>query len=269
MLFNSYVFLLVFLPVTWVIFRLVTRLRLSAAAMVTLVAASLVFYGYWNPKFVLLILLSVAFNYLWSTLLDRSRGRSRFLLALGIGVNLALLGYFKYTNFLLDNLSRAGLLPQMERDIVLPLGISFFTFVQIAYLVDIHRGVARRGGLLEYATFVTFFPQLIAGPIVRYREIVPCYGGLRLWRDELPERGRRPGIHRPGSVQEGRARRHPVAVGGRRIRHGGHAVLHRGLGGQLSLHVPDLLRLQRVFRHGHRRGQAVQRRSADQFQLPL
>jgi alginate O-acetyltransferase complex protein AlgI len=95
-------------------------------------------------------------------------------------VNLAVLGYFKYTNFLLENLSRAGLLPRMEQDIILPLGISFFTFVQIAYLVDIHTGVARRGGLLQYATFVTFFPQLIAGPIVRYREIVPCYAGLRL-----------------------------------------------------------------------------------------
>jgi len=180
MLFNSYEFLLVFLPVTWVIFRLVARLRVPAAAMVTLVAASLVFYGYWNPKLVLLLVLSIAFNYCWSTWLDRSRAYSRLLLALGIGVNLAVLGYFKYTNFLLENLSQAGLLAQMKRDIVLPLGISFFTFVQIAYLVDIYTGVAQRGGLLRYATFVTFFPQLIAGPIVRYREIVPCYGSLRL-----------------------------------------------------------------------------------------
>jgi alginate O-acetyltransferase complex protein AlgI len=180
MLFSSYAFLLVFLPVTWVIFRLVARLRLSAATMLTLVAASLVFYGYWSPKFILLLLLSVAFNYFWSTLLDRSPARSKLLLALGIGVNLAILGYFKYTNFLLENFARAGLLPQMKWDIVLPLGISFFTFVQIAYLVDIYTGIARRGGLLQYMTFVTFFPQLIAGPIVRYREVVPCYGGLRL-----------------------------------------------------------------------------------------
>ncbi len=180
MLFNSYEFLLVFLPVTWVIFRLVARLRVSAAAMATLIAASLVFYGYWNPKLILLLLLSVAFNYSWSTRLDRARTCARLRLAFGIGVNLALLGYFKYTNFLLENLAQAGILPRMERDIVLPLGISFFTFVQIAYLVDIYTGVARRGGLLQYTTFVTFFPQLIAGPIVRYREIVPCYGGLRL-----------------------------------------------------------------------------------------
>ena len=180
MLFNSYVFLLVFLPATWVTFRLVARLRWPAATMLTLVVASLVFYGHWNPKFILLLLGSVAFNYFWSTLLDRSHAHSKFLLTLGIGVNLALLGYFKYTNFLLENLYRTGLLPQMKWDIILPLGISFFTFVQIAYLVDIYTGVARRGGLLQYTTFVTFFPQLIAGPIVRYREIVPCYAGLRL-----------------------------------------------------------------------------------------
>ncbi len=180
MLFNSYEFLLVFLPVTWVIFRLVTRLRVPAAAMVTLVAASLVFYGYWNPKLILLLLLSITFNYGWSIGLDRSRAYSKLLLALGIGVNLAVLGYFKYTNFLLESLSHVGLVPQMRQDIVLPLGISFFVFVQIAYLVDIYTGVARRGGFLQYATFVTFFPQLIAGPIVRYREIVPCYGSLRL-----------------------------------------------------------------------------------------
>jgi alginate O-acetyltransferase complex protein AlgI len=180
MLFNSYEFLLVFLPVTWLIFRLVARLRVPGAAMVTLIAASLVFYGYWNPKLILLLLLSVAFNYAWSGLLDRSRAHSRLLLALGIGVNLAILGYFKYTNFLLENLAQAGLLPHMQRDIILPLGISFFTFVQIAYLADIYTGAARRDGLLRYATFVTFFPQLIAGPIVRQREIVPCYRGLRL-----------------------------------------------------------------------------------------
>lgn len=180
MLFNSYEFLLVFLPITWVIFRLVARLRAPAAAMITLVTASLVFYGYWNPKLVLLLLLSVAFNYGWSTWLDRSRAHAKLLLAIGIGANLALLGYFKYTNFLLENLSQVGLVPQMKRNIVLPLGISFFTFVQVAYLVDIYTGAARRGSLLRYVTFVTFFPQLIAGPIVRYREIVPCYGSLRL-----------------------------------------------------------------------------------------
>ena len=180
MLFNSYVFLFVFLPIAWIAFRLIARFRSRIAAMLTLVAASLVFYAYWNPPFVVLLLLSIAFNYAWSGLIDRSRAYSKLLLAVGIGVNLAALGYFKYTNFLLENLSRIGLAPHMTRDIVLPLGISFFTFVQIAYLVDIHTGAARRGGLLEHATFVTFFPQLIAGPIVRQREIVPCYSGLRL-----------------------------------------------------------------------------------------
>jgi len=180
MLFNSYEFLLVFLPVTWVIFRLVTRFRAPAAAMATLITASLVFYGYWNPKLILLLLLSVAFNYCWSAWLDRARTYARLRLAFGIGMNLALLGYFKYTDFLLENLTRVGILPRIEWDVVLPLGISFFTFVQIAYLVDVYTGAVRRGGLLQYTTFVTFFPQLIAGPIVRYREIVPCYAGLRL-----------------------------------------------------------------------------------------
>lgn len=180
MLFNSYEFLLVFLPVTWVIFRLVARFRVPAAAMATLITASLVFYGYWNPKLILLLLLSVAFNYFWSAWLDRARTHARLRLAFGIAVNLAVLGYFKYANFLLENMTQAGILPRIEWDVVLPLGISFFTFVQIAYLVDVYTGLARRGGLLQYTTFVTFFPQLIAGPIVRYREIVPCYADLRL-----------------------------------------------------------------------------------------
>jgi alginate O-acetyltransferase complex protein AlgI len=180
MLFNSYIFLFVFLPAAWVVFRLAGRLRVGAAPMITLVAASLIFYAYWDVRFVLLIVLSAAFNYCWALLLDRPRLHSRFWLALGIGVNLAVLGYFKYTNFLLENLSRTGLLTGMKWDIILPLGISFFTFVQVAYLVDRYRGAARPGGPLEYATFATFFPQLIAGPIVRQQEIVPCYRGLRL-----------------------------------------------------------------------------------------
>jgi alginate O-acetyltransferase complex protein AlgI len=180
MLFNSYVFLFIFLPITWVAFRLAGRLRLGAAPMIVLVAASLVFYAYWDVRFVRLLVLSATFNCSWASLLDRPRIHTKFLLALGIGIHLAVLGYFKYTNFLLENLTQAGVIPPMQRDIILPLGISFFTFVQIAYLVDRYTGDARPGGPLDYATFVTFFPQLIAlgGRGVRHDRQADLPGGV-------------------------------------------------------------------------------------------
>jgi alginate O-acetyltransferase complex protein AlgI len=180
MLFNSYVFLFAFLPLAWLAVWLAGRLRSTSAVLVTLIAASLVFYSYWNPKFVLLLLASVAFNYAWGRLLQGTHSHSRLLLALGIGVNLSVLGYFKYTNFFLDNLARVVAVPWARQDIFLPLGISFFTFQQIAYLADCHTRAAGPCSLLHYAAFVTFFPQLIAGPIVRHRAMMPQYRSLRL-----------------------------------------------------------------------------------------
>ncbi len=173
MLFNSHIFLFVFLPLTWVLFQFLCRFRASRAALGLLVIASLVFYSYWNPPLVLLILASVIINfYIGRTL---SRSPRRWILSVGIGLNLSSIAYFKYAGFFLttvNSLSGAGLtVPQ----IILPLGISFFTFQQIAYLIDCHRGETSEHSFLRYALFVTFFPQLIAGPIIHHGDVIPQF----------------------------------------------------------------------------------------------
>jgi D-alanyl-lipoteichoic acid acyltransferase DltB (MBOAT superfamily) len=176
MLFNSYEFIFGLLPAAFIAWALLLRGGWRAAATVALMAASLFFYGWWNPGYVLLILGSIGFNYAVGTLLERraAGGRSSaWLLALGVAVNLSLLGYYKYAAFLVDNWNAATGAGLDVPHVVLPLAISFFTFHQIAYLVDAWHGETRGSTLPQYAAFVTFFPQLIAGPIVRYREMIP------------------------------------------------------------------------------------------------
>jgi D-alanyl-lipoteichoic acid acyltransferase DltB (MBOAT superfamily) len=141
------------------------------------VGASLFFYGWWNPIYLPLIATSIVFNYGVGLRLARSDGDSggRGALILGVSGNLAALGYFKYANFFVDNLAGATGAGFELAPIVLPLAISFFTFQQIAYLADVHRsGVAERS-FLDYSIFVTFFPQLIAGPIVHHGEMLPQF----------------------------------------------------------------------------------------------
>lgn len=180
MLFNSYVFLFIFLPVTWILFRLACAKRILDVALALLMVASLVFYSYWNPPFVFLILFSILFNYSWGRLIERASGRLRKLwLFSGVGVNLLLIAYFKYANFMMSNIAWMIGVEWTARDIFLPLGISFFTFQQIAYLIDCSKGLAKEHAFTHYALFVTFFPQLIAGPIVRYEEIMPQFSRLR------------------------------------------------------------------------------------------
>jgi alginate O-acetyltransferase complex protein AlgI len=176
MLFNSYEFIFGLLPIAWLMWRLLLRRNSTAAATVALMFASLFFYGWWNPQYVVLIIGSIAFNYVVGSLLERgggSSGASRGLLVLGVVANLALLGYFKYAAFVVENVNLLTGSTAPVPQIVLPLAISFFTFHQIAYLVDAWHGETRGSTLPQYAAFVTFFPQLIAGPIVRYREMIP------------------------------------------------------------------------------------------------
>lgn len=177
MLFNSYEFLLVFLPVTILGFAIVGRLVEKRAALSWLVLASLAFYARWNPPYVLLIAASIIFNYGSGFLQHRAiqkRGHgSKLLLTIGVTTNLALLGYFKYANFFVHTVaSVTGSNWQIE-PIILPLAISFFTFTQIAYLVDVWEGMIVNYSFLDYCFFVLFFPHLIAGPIVRHHEILP------------------------------------------------------------------------------------------------
>jgi len=182
MLFNSYIFLFCFLPITWILFRFACAMRITDVALAVLTVASLAFYSYWNPPFVFLILFSVLFNYAWGRIIERNmhaENPRKIWLFSGVAVNLGLIAYFKYANFFMSNLAALGDFEWTSRSIFLPLGISFFTFQQIAYLIDCSKGKAREHTFTHYALFVTFFPQLIAGPIVRYDQIMPQFSRLR------------------------------------------------------------------------------------------
>lgn len=139
-----------------------------------LVLASLFFYGWWTPKYIALLLLSMVINFFLSRKLLQQKDKA--LLSFGVIFNLALLGYYKYANFFVDNVNTILDMGWSLDTIILPLAISFFTFQQIAYLIDCHKGKAtQNNSFLNYALFITFFPQLIAGPIVHHREMMPQF----------------------------------------------------------------------------------------------
>jgi alginate O-acetyltransferase complex protein AlgI len=176
MLFNSYQFIFLFLPVALIGYFLMGRLG-NLAPVIWLALASLAFYAVSNWQFVLLLLASIAFNYLIGLVLISPRlRRAPRLAALTAGVagDLLVLGYFKYAGFLAANLN-AVLSTGVTLDILLPVGISFYTFTQIAFLVDAYRGNVARYALPHYALFVTYFPHLIAGPILHHRDMIPQF----------------------------------------------------------------------------------------------
>ncbi|MDH5755207.1 MAG: MBOAT family protein [Nitrospinota bacterium] len=182
MLFNSYEFILAFLPVTFLAYFLLNSWRFGHAATIFLVMASLFFYGWWNPLYLPLILASILVNYWAGRMLgdmeDGAYARKAVFVG-AIGFNLLLLGFFKYADFTIGNLNMAlgahvGLL-----GLTLPLAISFFTFQQIAYVVDSRRRLTQGADFFHYALFVCFFPQLIAGPIVHYSETMPQFARAR------------------------------------------------------------------------------------------
>jgi D-alanyl-lipoteichoic acid acyltransferase DltB (MBOAT superfamily) len=175
MLFNSLPFLFVFLPVVLIGFLLVGLLG-RIAALGWLAAASLVFYAYWNKAFLLLLLGSIVFNFLCAQAIARTVNRTgwqQVFLWAGLAGNLALLCYFKYWFPLLNSLGSLAHPQLYFGSVILPLGISFFTLTQIAYLVDLHEGEANLLTLIEHLFFVGFFPHLIAGPILHHREFMP------------------------------------------------------------------------------------------------
>lgn len=176
MLFNSYIFIFAFLPITLLLFNLARRWLDEGAARIFLVAASLVFYGYWNAIYIILILGSISVNFGIGRLFDRpdltARERKAALI-LGLAVNLGALAFFKYAFFISTNLALLFPAPTMFEWVVLPLAISFYTFQQIAYLVEVYRGWPAERNPVNYALMVLFFPHLIAGPIVHPREILP------------------------------------------------------------------------------------------------
>lgn len=168
MIFSSPLFLFVFLPITWLGFALLARYRWQTGMLGWIGIASLVFYTAWDPALLPLLLGSIAANYLVAGRLDGPR--ANLWAWTGILFNLGLLGWFKYALFAV---SITGFETQGLSTLALPLGISFFTFQQIAFLVDVKRGVTRRGSPGCYGAFVSFFPQLVAGPIVHHRELAP------------------------------------------------------------------------------------------------
>jgi D-alanyl-lipoteichoic acid acyltransferase DltB (MBOAT superfamily) len=173
MLFHSYEFLFVFLPVVLAGFLLLEKAGRREAALGWLAVASLFFYGWWSYKDLVLILLSMTVNYAAVRML--SRRPSRTLLAAGIVFNLALIVWFKYAGFLANNVAALTGSSFHLQAIVLPLGISFYTFQQISCLLDAYRGEAKEYSALHYALFVTFFPHLISGPLVHHREMMPQF----------------------------------------------------------------------------------------------
>lgn len=187
MLFNSHEFIFLYLPVVFFGFFWIAGTSHRLAAL-WLTASSLFFYGWWNPKFVLLLLISASLNYGMSYAIGHARVSStrapqaKRLLVFAIATNLALLGYFKYANFFVTTANDVVGTGWALLDIVLPLGISFFTFTQIAFLVDTYRGVAKEYNFIHYMLFVTYFPHLIAGPVLHHKEMMPQFARPSTYR---------------------------------------------------------------------------------------
>ena len=184
MLFNSYEFLFVFLPAVIVGYFAIARYS-GFAANAFLAGASVAFYAWWKVDFVWIPALSIAANYLFGHRLSRDAAagkNDRALLTLGVAFNLGLLGYFKYADFFIANLNAVTGADVGLLRVALPLGISFFTFTQIAYLVDAWKGKAAEYSAVNYVLFVTFFPHLLAGPIIHHKEMMPQFADARLKR---------------------------------------------------------------------------------------
>lgn len=173
MLFNSYEFILLYLPITLILYYQLAKRISNSAAKNFLIFASLCFYSYWDISNLPILLTSILVNYLFGHLL--SKKRSKFILTVGITFNLLFLGYFKYTDFVLQNLNALVGTSFELQSIVLPLGVSFFTFTQTAYLVDVYRGETKEYTKSDYLLFVTIFPHLIAGPILYHKDMIPQF----------------------------------------------------------------------------------------------
>lgn len=186
MLFNSYAFIFIFLPVALLMYFQLARFGQAFSAG-WLALASLVFYSYWNPAYVGLLLTSIIFNYALGLWIAKARNRparvsSTHLLVLAVVADLLLLGYYKYANFFVATVSSVADIHLSVGDIILPLGISFFTFTQIAFLVDTWQGRVKEYNFIHYILFVTYFPHLIAGPVLHHGEMMPQFAQRKNYR---------------------------------------------------------------------------------------
>ena len=179
MIFSTYQFIFAFLPVTFLVYFLLNRFQLSSVAKIWLIICSLYFYAQGSPDFFAYFLCSIVGNYIIGSTMARMEGnqtlQKKFLLGIGLAGNIGLLGYYKYTDFFIENYNMLTGSDYALKHIVLPIGISFFTFQLIAFLVDSYRGETKQYDIVNYLLFITFFPQLIVGPIIHHGEIVPQF----------------------------------------------------------------------------------------------
>ncbi|HEG0496236.1 TPA: MBOAT family protein [Campylobacter jejuni] len=191
MLFSSFIFIFAFLPLTLVGFYILKALKLYTSAKIFLILASLYFYAYFKIEYIFILALSTFINFIIANLILRQINNKSYLFTIiGVTFNIILLGIFKYTDFFLENFNLFSKLAHLDFDIplphiLLPLGISFFTFQQIAFLVDCYKKTNiedllenKKVDFIDYCLFISFFPQLIAGPIVHHKEMMPQFHSL-------------------------------------------------------------------------------------------
>ena len=183
MLFHTHLFIFGFLPVALAAFFIAAKVNKRLPVFV-LIAASLIFYAYWMPEVTLLLLGSIVFNYLAGLFLqsDRPKATRRLAVIAAIAIDLGLLAWFKYANFFTETLHALTGFGPGPLDIILPIGISFYTFTQIAYLVDSYKGEVKEKSFSSYVLFVTFFPHLIAGPVLHHKEMMPQFADPNTYR---------------------------------------------------------------------------------------
>ena len=179
MIFSTYEFIFLFLPVTFFVYFILNRFELNTIAKIWLIICSLYFYAQGSPDFFVFFLGSIVGNYIIGSTMARMEGnqkaQKKLLLLIGLAGNIGLLGYYKYTDFFIENYNLLTGSSYALKHIVLPIGISFFTFQLIAFLVDSYRGETKQYDIINYLLFITFFPQLIVGPIIHHGEIVPQF----------------------------------------------------------------------------------------------
>ncbi|MBX7145985.1 MAG: MBOAT family protein [Alphaproteobacteria bacterium] len=186
MLFNSYIFVFIFLPIVLCIFYKIGPIN-HRLGIAWLTAASVFFYGWWNPNYLVLLFFSIIINFLFGIKIARTYNQSfrKFLFILSIVFNLILLAYYKYTDFIIFNFNNISTTEWALPHIILPLGISFYTFTQIAFLVDTYRGEVKEFNFLHYMLFVTYFPHLIAGPIIHHKEVMPQFNNKSIYAEKF------------------------------------------------------------------------------------
>ncbi|HEX2966243.1 MAG TPA: MBOAT family O-acyltransferase, partial [Syntrophorhabdaceae bacterium] len=176
-MFNSHLYLLIFLPVTLVVYSFFVKYRLVSASKIWLIVASLFFYASSEPVHLYVLLGSVLLNFFFISLIFGSNPedirKRKLVMVSGLLMNILFLGFFKYTNFFLGNLNRLFQTDYRLLNLAFPLAISFFTFTQIAFLMDVYRGKTKKTGFVNYLLYVAFFPNLLSGPIVRPFELMP------------------------------------------------------------------------------------------------